>query len=241
MKKTMIYFIIILLHQNISAQFWKEKISGNGNVVEKTRSIDFFDKISVTGAFEVKIYNGKSGKITIRSDENLIDIIETYTKSGKLIIRINPDFDLRKYKVLYLEVPVEYLTQINLTGSGHIFNDFDFDGKNLQVNLTGSGEIFLSSRVNHTKLNLTGSGQIKIDGKTELLEAKLTGSGDIEAKNLTAQECEAKLTGSGNMDITVVKKLEAKLSGSGIIYYYGEPDFLKTKSFGSGDIIYRKL
>jgi len=236
-----ILLLSILFINGINAQFWKEKVFGNGRIVTETRNVGYYDKILVTGAFDVKIINGDAGEIKIISDENLINLIETYTRSGKLIIKINSDFEVREYNRLYVEVPADYLSKISLTGSGHIYNETPFDWKNIKLYLTGSGEIDLDTSIAHLNALLTGSGEINLSGKAEILEANMTGSGVINAKNLTAREVICKLTGSGDIYLIAKEKLDAKVFGSGDVYYYGEPEYLKTKTFGSGDIIYREL
>ena len=69
----------------------------------------------------------------------------------------------------------------------------------------------------------------------------LTGSGLISAKELKAQEVKATLTGSGEIRLQAVNKLTADVMGNGNIYYYGEPDVLKIKTLGTGDVIFKKL
>jgi len=240
MKK--IFLLLLLGSFTITnAQFWTEKISGNGHVVTEEREVGAFDKLTVTGAFNVKVVRGNSGIIKVTADENLLNIIETYTKSGGLTIRINRDFNLRRYTKLYVEVPAEYLSKIILTGSGKVYNDFPFDWNNIKLTLTGSGEMQFDLNIKHIKATLTGSGDIILSGKSETAKFTLTGSGEIDARHLVAGEAEAVLTGSGDIHLQAIEFLEAKIFGSGDIYYYGEPERLKSKSFGSGNINLRRL
>jgi len=236
MKKQIILSILIFLSINYaSAQFWKTKISGNGDVVTEQRQVSNFDKLSVTGAFQVKIVKG-SGKLTLKADSNLMNIIETYVKSGKLVIRINPDFSLRKYTRLLVEVPSDYLSKIVLTGSGHIYNEEVFSWKNIKLVLTGSGEMDFITNILHLDVVITGSGDIKLQGQADLLEATLTGSGELLAKSIEVADAKITVTGSGEAYIKCRNHLSVKLFGSGDVYYFGEPQFLKSKIFGSGAV-----
>ena len=236
MKKQIILSILVFLSINYaSAQFWKTKISGNGQVISEQRQVNNFDKLSVTGPFNVKISPGKD-QLLIKADENLMNIIETYVKSGKLVIRINPDFSLKKYTQLSVEVSVDYLSKIVLTGSGKIYNTSAFSWKNLKLTLTGSGEMDFLTEVPHLDVILTGSGIIKLQGQADLLEATLTGSGELLAKAIEVADADITVTGSGETYIKCKNHLNIKLFGSGDVYYFGEPQFLKTKIFGSGGV-----
>ena len=222
------------------AQFWGKKISGNGEVTTVSRQIGNFDKITVTGAFKVKIVAGKTGRLVLTADQNLLEIIETYTKGSKLIIRINPDFNLQHYTKLQVEVPTDYLSQITLTGSGSVYNEKAFSWHNLKLTLTGSGTMDFKTSVAHIKVSLTGSGDIYLSGKADDADYVLTGSGDLKAQDLTVQDVTATVIGSGDLDLKAVHRLNAKILGSGDIYYFGEPQYLKTKTLGSGDVNYKR-
>ncbi len=233
-----IFLILILLIGTLTgqAQFWKTKISGNGHIVTEERKIAHFDKLTVTGPFKVKIIEGKSPVIKLTTDENLINIIDTYVKSGKLIIRINPDFSIKKYTKLKVVVPSQYLSKITLTGSGSVYNEKPFDWHNLSLTLTGSGDIDLISQVNHIEVVITGSGSVQLQGSSDRLKASITGSGELLAKDLAAKDAKVTITGSGEAYVQCSTHLTAKVFGSGNLYYFGEPQFLKTKVFGSGAI-----
>ncbi len=240
MKKTLL-LILLWSVTYTQAQFWKKKLSGNGQVATETRKVSSYDKITVTGAFKVKIVPGEPGILKVTADENLMEYIETFTKSGKLIIRVNPEFTIRHYSKLAVEVPADYLSRITLTGSGSVFNPDPFDWNNLKLVLTGSGNMEILSDVKHLEATLTGSGNIDLTGKADTAEYVLTGSGDIDAKKLDAQKVKATLTGSGDIYLHAIERLNARIMGSGDIIYYGEPENLKSKTFGSGDIIFRRL
>ena len=226
---------------NIQAQFWTKKLSGNGQISTEIRKVDSYDKITVTGAFKVKIVKGEPGKLKVTADENLLPYIETYTKGSKLIIRVHPEFSIRRYSKLFVEVPADYLSRITLTGSGKVFNEQAFDWNNLKLVLTGSGTMDITSQVKHLEATLTGSGNMDLSGKADSAEYLLTGSGNINAKNLDAQKVKATLTGSGDIYLRAIERLNARIMGSGDIFYYGEPQNLKSKTFGSGDIIFKRL
>jgi len=235
MRRYILAFLLMISFNFVNAQFWKTKISGNRNPITEQRQVNNFDKLSVTGPFEVKIVSGK-GKLLIKADENLMNIIETYVKSGKLVIRINPDFTIRKFTELFVEVPADYLSKIVLTGSGKIYNTSAFSWKNLKLTLTGSGEMDFLTEVPHLDVILTGSGIFKLQGQADLLEASLTGSGELLAKAIEVADADITVTGSGETYIKCKNHLNIKLFGSGDVYYFGEPQFLKTKIFGSGGV-----
>lgn len=96
----------------------------------------------------------------------------------------------------------------------------DIDADNLIVKLSGSGNIFLSGNAHNSDM-------------------KISGSGNIKTYDLAAQNCEVRLSGSGNAKVHAVQALYAHVSGSGGIYYKGNPEKVKSKVTGSGDVVSR--
>lgn len=240
MKQIALFILLFAGISSVQAQFWTKKVSGNREITTETRNVGDYDKISITGSFKVKIVPGNPGSIKITADENLLEYIETYTKGSKLVIRVNSKFSITHYAKLDVEVPVDYLSQIWLTGSGEVYNLQTFDWKNLVLSLTGSGKLDIKTGVNHLTAKLIGSGDIILTGEAETAKYSLTGSGLISAKDLEVQQVEANLTGSGEIRLRAIQKLNARVMGNGDIYYYGEPDILKTKTLGSGDITLKR-
>lgn len=129
---------------------------------------------------------------------------------------------------------VKELKSLALNSSGNI----DVTGKNindlLEIKNTGSGIINFSGIENsETRLVNNGSGKITLKGQTKLLNARNTGSGNIHAYELFSENAMSSVAGSGNIEIAAISELEAKIVGSGNIFYKGTP-VIKNNTTGSG-------
>jgi hypothetical protein len=236
--KKILSLLILFAFSNINAQFWKNDISGNGNVVNRTRSIGNFDQILITGSFEVSLVKGYSGKIELITDENLLQVIETYVSKHKLYIKINSKFNLKRYTKLSITLPVDDVEGISISGSARVKSTSTFDWSTIKLNVLGSGSIDLSLHSSIIKAFVTGSGNIILQGKSDKVSCKVTGSGSIIGRELISNKAEIAVTGSGDIYIkSPVDKLKASVTGSGNIYYYGTPETITSKTLGSGSII----
>jgi len=107
----------------------------------------------------------------------------------------------------------------------------------LQLVVNGSGDVKANGlQLLNCTIKSVGSGDISMYGKTNALAIVSSGSGDIDASQLTAVTVKATGSGSGDIAVRPVQKLDASLTGSGDLTYYGNPGVLKTQSTGSGDI-----
>lgn len=69
MKKSIL--ILALLCLTISNAQKLKKIKGNQKNISISRTTTSYEKISVSGSFNVKLISGKEGNISIKGDENL--------------------------------------------------------------------------------------------------------------------------------------------------------------------------
>ncbi|MDD3731815.1 MAG: DUF2807 domain-containing protein [candidate division Zixibacteria bacterium] len=192
----------------------RSSIEGSGNIITETRTLNSFNEIVTSGAFELYIEVGKEPNLKITFDDNLIDIIETRVR-GKTL-KIDNEESYSSDHPCKIDITVPSLEALALYGSG----DVEI------VNL--NGDIFEGT--------IAGSGNLLIQGKVREVELQISGSGEIDARSLIAEEAFVKISGSGDVKVFAEENFDGRVSGSGSIYYYGEPKSLSTNVSGSGRI-----
>lgn len=86
-----------------------------------------------------------------------------------------------------------------------------------------NSEVFITMPL-LTKFSTTGDSKININsGTADHLEARVTGASKIEGLGFTARNADITIEGTGTASFAVVDTLKAKITGSGIIYYRGNP------------------
>lgn len=231
--------IALLFVQTLWTVNAQHYIKGNGHIVTKERTIEGFNTIKVSGSFNVHLSPELKKKLTLTTDENIIEAIVTEVKEGVLIIRSKKGRNLRPSdrNRIQITIPQASLKGPFLSGSGKIYSDNTFTTGQFKSHLSGSGKIDLQLKADHIETVLSGSGKIVLTGHTNRLKVKLSGSGVIRLNDLEAQQGEISLSGSGNAYVHCRDELKAVVSGSGRIRYYGEPkEKLHTKVNGSGSI-----
>ena len=234
--KTNLLIVLVLFSVTLQAQY--RKVKGNGNVIEITRNTGNFDKIYVSGSFDVNLVEGKEGMITIKAEDNLIGLIETVVDGETLKIKWRKNTSVSTRRNIYITVRVQDIDEIKLSGASEITSEKTFKNDRFKLGVSGSGSIDLKLETGTLTAAVSGSGNLDLEGKTEFFKAVVSGSGDIDAEHLYAKEVEAKVSGSGDMEINVTEKLTARVSGSGDIKYKGKPSIEDIKVSGSGDVSY---
>ncbi len=241
MKKLIITSIILTLSFSVNAQSWwnSKKVRGNGNVTTEKRSTSDYESVSLAGSFDIKLVEGKEGRISLRGEENLMKYIITEVKNGKLTVKVKKNVNLRMTKKFTVTVPYKSINRVALAGSGDISNSGIIKAKGFKVSIAGSGDINLNVNANTIKTNIAGSGNINLSGKSTELNCSIAGSGDINAYALKTESTNVSVSGSGSVKTTVSKSIKSRVSGSGSIYYKGSPDKIDSKSAGSGSVVSR--
>lgn len=237
MKKVILIAIAVLFSTQVEAQWWgSKKVRGNGDVVTKTRSVGEYDKIGVGGSFDVKLVAGAEGKITIQMDENLFEYLITEVEGDQLKIRWKKGTNVYSRSKILITVPFKDIYAVSLAGSGDVYSEDVIKADNFKSSLAGSGDLKLKVDADHIKSSIAGSGDIYLQGATNSVRASIAGSGDVHAYELTSKEADVSIAGSGGIKISVSDLLKARISGSGNVYYKGNPAKQDVKVSGSGNV-----
>ena len=232
---TSLFFLPFYSHSQWNS---REKIKGNGHIISKNINTASYDKVLVNGFFDVELQSGEEGKIVIKGEENIIELItfsvdnntlNIATEKGKYIIPSSG-------KKIQITVPFESLNEVSLSGSGNINSKNKITTDNFICDLSGSGNIELTVDAKNIKASVSGSGDLMLSGDSTNIQCKVTGSGDLNAAKLKSKNAEANVTGSGDCKVYCTDNLEAHVTGSGDITYFGDPNKKDTKVTGSGDI-----
>jgi len=204
-----------LLADNFFKRLFKNNgLEGSGDLITEERDVREFNEIKSSGSFDIYVEVGPVQSLKITFDNNLIDIIETEVR-GKTL-RIGNEESYSSDHVCKVEITVPELEAVSLSGSGDV-----------EV-VALKGDVF--------ECSISGSGNVEVEGEVREVEFKISGSGEIEAKDLVADDAFVTISGSGDVRVHARESLEGRISGSGSIFYSGNPQSLSTNISGSGRI-----
>jgi Putative auto-transporter adhesin, head GIN domain len=98
-----------------------------------------------------------------------------------------------------------------------------------------NSEVFITMPL-LTKFSTTGNSIVNINsGAADNFEAVITGASKLEGLGFTAKSANITIEGIGTASFTITDKLNAKITGSGIVYYKGNAAVTSTIN-GSGKV-----
>ena len=212
-------------------------VYADGFVETKTIELDAIEGIDLSINANVFISEGTNQEISIEGKSDAIEKLRTDVRNGIWTIEfdqcvINHD--------LTIHITLPKLTYAKISGSGDIFGETPFaSGDDLvEFKISGSGYINLEMAATDIETSISGSGDIRLAGETTNHTLKVSGSGNLSGFDLKSINQMLTISGSGNAEVFVDGGvLDAKISGSGKVYYKGNPSSFSADITGSGSVV----
>jgi hypothetical protein len=258
MKQYLSIFLIVLFFLPIFGcnTVSTNTVNGSGNLETQTFNVSNFDSVTLAGFGDVFIKQGSSESLTVKTDDNIIPLLDIRVIGHELVLDTQPQLSINPTHGITYNLTVKALNKIGLKGSGNFSietvkskemkisllgsGDINFkslDSDSLSIDLPGSGNISIGNLVVKTiDSNVKGSGDIKLNGKSDMQTISVLGSGNYLAGNLETASSDINIPGSGDLTIWVTDQLKIHVDGSGDVRYYGRPTIDQTGN-GSGNVI----
>jgi hypothetical protein len=209
---------------------------GNGIIKSEQRLVAEFTGVENSTSFDVDITADTVFSVEVTADENILPLINTSVRGNTLVIETNYNNCINNATV-NIDIHMPVLEYLELNGSGNV-DAYNFFSSDMEVRNSGSGNIDMVdiSVINTIELKLSGSGKISVTGKAREGDYSLSGSGDIKARDILVDDCYVNNSGSGDIECFAYLLLDATVSGSGDILYFGNPEQVVPHDSGSGDI-----
>jgi hypothetical protein len=235
MKKAAIFLSAIFLSAFLSSCYFPGSIKGNGNVVEETRELDEFSKISVSRGMNVYISQGTTSKVVVKADENLLKVIDTYVDDGTL--KVTALKGIRNATSNKVYVTVTDLENIKSSSGSNVFSEDSLKTGNLEIKSTAGSNVRLSLETGELTISASAGSNIFLNGKAKSVNIKASSGSNIKAGDLHSENCDARVSSGANIWIKVQNELTAKASSGGNLFYSGEPNPLRVTKSSGGNVI----
>lgn len=242
MKQVHVYTVLLALGALtiMSGCSLMNTVDGSGDIRSEVREVPAFKGIVIKGSADAVITMGANQQLEITTDDNILPILTTTVSNG--ILTIDSEKSYSSTNGVKLSITVPQMESIVIKGSG----DVSVNGNsveslivpNFDVAIEGSGSVEGTGlSATNTDVIIKGSGTIHLSGEGHELASRISGSGKIFANTFPTSSVDATINGSGEIRVNASEKFEGDISGSGTIYYTGNPKEVITSVSGSGDFI----
>ena len=228
------YFFLVLISSLIFISC--DSVSGNGNVTKETRNVSDFKGVKTSGSIDVEIKSGDQYQVIVQDDENLLPHVITEVRDGVLNIRYEDGFSIMNdHAKVFVSAPK--INNLSTSGSADITSDGVISNDNqIELSTSGSGDIKAEVDAPSVKATSSGSGDIILSGRTKDFECRISGSGDAKCADLKSENAVVRVSGSSDVHVFASVSLKVNVTGSGDVYYGGNPASPEIHLTGSGTV-----
>lgn len=193
-------------------------VQGSGILATKIQDLKPYQitEVELQSIGNLLIIKGDENSLTLSTDDNIIDQLESRVEGSKLILTTKSgSYQFQHLPTYTLIIPSD-VSFLSLPGSGKVTVE-ELTADAFSCKISGSGKInILKGVVDHQKVIISGSGK-------------------YNAPHLLGIHSHVDISGSGSAVIQAKESLKVDISGSGQITYFGNPQITKNIS-GSGTI-----
>lgn len=200
------------------------------------RQVSGFDRIVLRGIGELIVTQGDREALVVEAEARVLPAISTEVRQGVLYFEIREPRISTRYPIRY-RLTVRNLVAIDALASGDV-RIGRLETPSLDLRLAGSGPVRVQ-RLNAVALSLRvdGSADVSMEGGAVGRQTiSITGSGNYSAAGLESDEATVTISGSGTAELWATNRLVARIPGSGVVRYHGDPK-IETSITGAGTVV----
>ncbi len=220
----------------IDGDSWGSGKKGNGVVTTEDRSVkEDFTEVTASEGLMVYVTQADEFKIEVEADENIIDLIGTDIKNGRLKIHAIKNIG-RATKNVYVSLPD--VTALKATSGSHLKTQNTIKSDRLEIDGNSGAILAIELDADDVEIDASSGANLEIAGTTDEADFDVSSGGNVNAKELESVLCNAEASSGGNLRIHVTESLVANASSGGNISYSGDASFEGKKNI-SGSIVHR--
>jgi hypothetical protein len=237
MKKLLPLLLLVAVTSSSCRYMFGKRVRGNGNIRTEEHSVSSFKNVEVSGAIDLYVSQGDVKPVKIETDDNLLQYIEVIQEGDKIIIQSKEGFNLRptgKIKVYVSTVVYNHIDvsgACSITGQNKIVNTED-----LKLEVSGAGDINMDVTAPVVSAEVSGAGSVNLKGETKSFDLELTGASKAHCFDLLSEKTRVDISGAGDADVYASVKLDAEVSGAGIVKYKGSATIFNQHVSGAGSV-----
>lgn len=207
---------------------WGEGKRGNGNVTDERREVtEEFTAVEASEGLDVYVTQDRNFEILVEADENIIDLIGTDIRDGKLKIHAIENIG-RATKKIYVTLPE--ITALKATSGSDLITQDRIEADEIYLDASSGADLKVELSADIVHADTSSGADIRVSGDSNILYADASSGSDIRAGEFKVQTCEADASSGANIRVNVTKNLVADASSGADIKYTGGAQVTKNKS-----------
>jgi hypothetical protein len=198
-------------------------LQGSGNIV--TQEIDFadFTAVEAANAFVVDITRSDSFGVTLRVDDNIMDLVDVSKAGDMLRIRLKPRASVTN-ATLEASVTMPEIDGLKLSGASRVSLSGFSSTDHMDVELSGASTLDGDLEAGSVDLEVSGASRVALEGSADELSVDGSGASTLDLEEFAVDTAGIDLSGASEATVNVGDRIDpVDVSGASRLRYVGDP------------------
>ncbi len=210
----------------------KNKITGEGDVQEKSIDVSGFDEIEVGSIIQVYLRTDSTYSLKVSAQGNLHEHIRISVEGS--VLEIDTEGQISSSEPIKVWVSAPRIQALSSSGASHIVGQNLIETEELSLDLSGASGIELELAVQSLECELSGASELRLKGSGEETDLNGSGASKCYGHDYLTRIAQVDLSGASFAEMEVSESLEGKISGAGKMNYRGSPVQVDLNLSGAG-------
>jgi Putative auto-transporter adhesin, head GIN domain len=214
-------------------------VKGSGVIKEETRTVGDFSSVDIGQAIQATITVGPETSVRIEGDDNILPILKTEVRDGKLETSFENGVSVWTDKPIMMTITTPKLTAIGASGASKV-TAIVKPTDSFKVDSSGASHVDVTG-VESDKLELGASGasQVTVAGTTKKLAVEMSGASQIHANSVPAESVSVHGSGASQAEVQTNGSIKGDLSGATSVNVTGKPEKKDVSTSGASHVSYK--
>jgi hypothetical protein len=182
---------------------------------------------------------GPKAPIRISADDNLLPLVTTEVKNGRLIVGFKDNTTIDTKNPLKVTITTPKPDFLGASGAADVTAKVAAS-ESFEIEASGASQANVSG-IETSKLVVKASGasRMTMAGRAKSAKVELSGASQIHSKELTTEELHADLSGASHGDVQATASVRADLSGASSLNVAGNPPKQAVETSGASSISFK--
>ena len=215
----------------------KEALRGSGNIVTEEMPFADFTSLDVRSAFDAHIVQSETFAVTIRVDDNILDLVDVSKEGDTLTIGLERSVRLTGDVTLEADITMPDLDDLKLSGAARANLSGFSSSDELEIDLSGASNLDGDLEAGEVDIEASGASRIVLEGSATELIIEGSGASSLDLADFTADTADVRLSGASDATVNVQERIDsADVSGASRLRYLGDPELDDVTSSGASTI-----
>jgi hypothetical protein len=213
-----------------------ERMRGSGNVAAEDMAFADFTSVEAGSAFDVEITQSDTFNVTIRVDDNILDLLDVSKAGDTLRIRLKGGTSVTNV-TLEATITMPVLDGLNLSGASKA-NVSGFRSQNqLDIELSGASTLDGDLEAGNVDIEASGASRVTLEGSATELTIVGSGASNLDLADFVVDIADVSLSGASEATVHAQERIDpVDVSGASRLRYLGDPDLGDVSSSGASSV-----